>query len=144
MKCEKSLIHDNLYDILGIDENLIVAEKSNINYWLNQYTELLPRLTEAKQQNKVLAPMLSYINNAILIAEKFHSYFHFEQSFAYTIAAYCQYIAIIAGLAIKESISDYIKRLYYYIDKALVQDHLNLQIKVLEEVGKQIITIDSN
>jgi hypothetical protein len=58
---------------------------------------------------------LDSLNNSILIINKFHSYFHFEQSFLYLIAAYINYL-----IGYEDA-----KKLY--LEKAIFQDHNNIQ-----------------
>ncbi len=65
----------SLYEILNIPENIILDQNNDINYWL-------ARINDDNKEN------LIYANKAIYIVNKFHSYFHFEQSFAYALGAY--------------------------------------------------------
>jgi hypothetical protein len=84
----------NLYNILNIPEHIIL--ENNIHTILQNET-------------------LENLNQAVSIVNKFHSYFHFEQSFAYLLAAY------IAHLKKDEhSRKD-------YLTKAIFQDHINEQ-----------------
>jgi hypothetical protein len=58
---------------------------------------------------------LNHLNNSVAIINKFHSYFHFEQSFLYLIAAYINYL-----MSNKQEQE-------YFLEKAIFQDHLNIQ-----------------
>ena len=62
----------DLYQILNIDKSLILSKHNNANYYLSN-SDLIQDASVALLQ----------ISKAIEIIEKFHSYFHFEQSFCY-------------------------------------------------------------
>ncbi|MGV2432554.1 MAG UNVERIFIED_CONTAM: hypothetical protein LVQ98_04255 [Rickettsiaceae bacterium] len=98
----------NLYEILNIPENIIIEEGNNINYFLE-------------------SPSLDNINHAITIVNKFHSYFHFEQSFAYLLCAYIYKLHKLDSL--KAS----------YIEKAIFQDHTNSQALAFDDLSLQEI-----
>ena len=83
----------NLYQILNIPEHIILDPENNIHNMLEKRD----------------------LNQAIFIVNKFHSYFHFEQSFAYLLAAY------IANLKEDELSTK------EFLTKAIFQDHLNEQ-----------------
>lgn len=88
----------NLYsDILNIPEEIIRDNDNNINHILSSTnsTELMK------------------LNKAVEIVNKFHSYFHFEQSYAYLIVAY-----LYGTLSDNDNIN-------LYLDKAIFQDHTN-------------------
>jgi hypothetical protein len=84
----------NLYNILNIPEHIII--ENNIHDILQTET-------------------LENLNQAVSILNKFHSYFHFEQSFAYLLAAYIVHL--------KEDAHS----TQEYLTKAIFQDHLNEQ-----------------
>ena len=86
----------NLYKILNIPEYIILNDDNNIHKLLSQNT-------------------LETLHKAISIVNKFHSYFHFEQSFAYLLAAYIMYLK-------KDDAST-----KEYLTKAIFQDHINEQ-----------------
>ncbi len=93
---------DNLYDILNIPENIILEQKNNINHWLT--------LTKSELNTE---KKLSHISRSIEIVNKFHSYFHFEQSFCYTLCAYILHLK--NDLPTRDE----------YFGKALFQDRMN-------------------
>ncbi len=96
-----SKIEQNLYNILNIPEKIILEPKNSLNHWL--------LLARASEEN------LQHINEAIKIINKFHSYFHFEQSLLYVISTYIHHV-----IGDKNSVS-------IYLEKAIFQDHLNQQ-----------------
>ena len=94
----------DLYDILNIPKEIILEQNNDINYWLFGTSE-----------NKFYQEKLPKINHAIAIINRFHSYFHFEQSFAYLLCAY--------GYFLKNEASFQVE----YLTKAIFQDHINQQ-----------------
>lgn len=94
-------MHDiyNLYDILNIPDNIITNSSNNIYNIIDNITN---------DEKGVIT-----FNRVITIINKFHSYFHFEQSFANLL---CAYIANIKGF------HDLVET---YLQKAIFQDHLN-------------------
>jgi hypothetical protein len=72
----------DIYQILNIAPSVMSDNSNNVNYWLMQIVA-----TNNYHIN------LAHINQIISIIEKFHSYFHFEQSFVYTISACAHYAA---------------------------------------------------
>jgi hypothetical protein len=94
--------YPNLYDILGIPEDIILDKSHNINHWLYLVDQSSCDEEELKSMNRVVA-----------LINKFHSYFHFEQSFAYTICAYIYHLKSEVALRLE------------YLEKAIFQDHIN-------------------
>ena len=94
----------DLYQILNIDQSLILSENNNANYYLS-YSDM------AKDDSIAV----TNISKAIEIIEKFHSYFHFEQSFCYLLLAYAYYC--------KKDSSESAA----YLEKSIFQDHYNIQ-----------------
>ena len=94
----------NLYQILGIPEDIIISQEWNINYWLG----LIDSTDSILQQ-------IQYLSEAIQISDKFHSYIHFEQSFAYLISAYRHFL------------QDQSDKVAFYLSRAIFQDHGNKQ-----------------
>lgn len=82
----------NLYTILNIPEHIIL--ENNIHKILEIET-------------------LGNLNQAVSIVNKFHCYFHFEQSFAYLLCAYIAYL------------KDDEHSTKEYLTKAIFQDHIN-------------------
>ena len=94
----------DLYQILNIDKSLILSKHNNANYYLSN-SDLIQDASVALLQ----------ISKAIEIIEKFHSYFHFEQSFCYLLLAYAYYCK-------KDS-----PAFDLYLEKSIFQDHCNIQ-----------------
>jgi hypothetical protein len=99
---------DSLYKILNIDHDVIIDRKLDL-YDKNLY----------------------YLNDSVLIINKFHGYFHFEQSFLYLICAYINWLMS----------NDKEKTLY--LEKAIFQDHNNQQALDFDNVNKDVKKIFS-
>lgn len=84
---------NNLYKILHINESKLFRKSRNIN--------------------NIETSRIGGISQLILYTDKFHSYFHFEQSFAYLFCAY-----IYHKMGKKEKVQK-------YLEKSLFQDHTN-------------------
>ncbi len=68
---------NNLYAILNIPESIILDKNLSLHYHLSLV-----------DFNNDAAIKIQSMNTVINILNKFHSYFHFEQSFAYIVCAY--------------------------------------------------------
>jgi hypothetical protein len=112
---------DNLYDILNISESIILDQTNNAHHWLSLF-----------DQTSDTAHALSYINNTVALINKFHSYFHFEQSFAYNICAYIYHAIGEKELKAK------------YLDKAIFQDHINDHAIRFDELITDITSVDDH
>ncbi|MCF8462953.1 MAG: hypothetical protein K9G11_03500 [Rickettsiaceae bacterium] len=88
----------DLYIILNIDQNIILTKQNNVNYYLANSEVGIGEITQA----------IGYI-------EKFHSYFHFEQSFCYLLLAYIYHHQSDANTRDE------------YLEKSIFQDHYNIQ-----------------
>jgi len=77
---------------------------------VNDEKMLLP----AENINNFLKSDIGSLNRAIEYINKFHSYFHFEQSFAYLLCAYCA-----RTLGLESEMKE-------YLDKSIFQDHTNI------------------
>jgi len=96
------MCEDNIYFILNIPENIILNKENNINHLLFVF-----------EHENSLEKKLYYVSKIIEIVNKFHSYFHFEQSFCYTLYAYILHLK-----------NDQISK-NQYLSKALFQDRIN-------------------
>jgi hypothetical protein len=92
----------NIYEILNIPTSIISNDDYNVNHFLALIAD------SSNCHNNLI-----YINQVISIIEKFHSYFHFEQSWAYTI---CAYTKCAAGN---------FDNAKHFLAKALFQDPIN-------------------
>ncbi len=113
--------HLDIYEILNIAPDIISNDSNNVNYWL-----ALIATSNNYHHN------LTYINQIIAIIEKFHSYFHFEQSFAYTISAYTKRAAGNFGDA------------KHYLAKAQFQDPINKLAQNLPDQLSAVLAYDKN
>lgn len=103
----------NLYKILHIREDILLLPSTNIH--------------------NNLKDDIASISKIIDYAGKFHSYFHFEQSFAYLLTAFL-YKEL--GEVDKES---------FYLEKCLFQDHTNQVALDFEQASIQdILSYDRN
>jgi|GEM_PF-1471321 len=113
--------YPNLYDILNIPEDIILDKSHNINHWLCLVDQSSCDEEKLKSMNQVVA-----------LINKFHSYFHFEQSFAYTICAYIYHLKSEVALRLE------------YLEKAIFQDHINRHAIDFDDLIKDEHSIDSH
>ena len=91
----------NLYSILNIPIHIIADDQQNIY-------QLMSLIDGDHHENDIVI-----MNQVIAIFDRYHSYFHFEQSFASLLCAYVFYLSKKADLVDK------------YLKKAVFQDPLN-------------------
>lgn len=100
-----------IYRILNISQAIISKHEITIAHFLEQFYQ---GLSNAKSS---LYDKLEHINTVIRMIEKFHCYFHFEQSWIYTLYAYILHKA--------GKFDDEIR----YVEMALFQDKMNDVVK---------------